>query len=355
MADPAGIIRDIKEQEKTGWFKGRRKLPKEELPKIGVVLNEYHFHVQNALKNAGEYKVIEEFDKVIFAGIGANAVCGDLLVSYLSTLPELKFEVHAVIDDISNVNDKTLVFLLSYTGNEEEAVTLYRQAVRKGSRIIGITSGGRLHDILLKNNTNRLLLPKNIPNCVALPYMFFSVLKVLDNSNKIPKQRDVIEEAIAALKKAEYKKIAEDIAKKIGEKTPIFYSTTALSAVAERWKTQANVIAKIPAFRSIYPALCYNEIEIFTDVRKDFYPVIISDEEENMLNLKSITVSKRLIKATGNNIAEISVKGNNRLSRLFSAVYIGDWVAYYLSEEHKVKDNGENLINKYIEECRHEL
>jgi glucose/mannose-6-phosphate isomerase len=359
MADPAGIIRDIKEQEKTKWFKGRRKLEKEEaiIPKISTVLNDYSFHIQNSLKIAGEYKVLEEFDRVVIAGVGANAVTGELLASYLSFIPELKFEVDVANGDMlpSGINEKTLVFLLSYTGNEEEAVTIYRQMIRKNTRIIGITSGGRLHEILLKNNTNRLLVPKNLPDCAALPYMFFTVLKILDNSKKIPEQRDIIEDTIGALKNEEYKKIAEDIAKKIGDKIPLFYSTASFSAVADRWKTQANVIAKTPAFRNTFPGLCYNEIEVYTNNRKDIYPLIISDEEENKLNLKSITVSKRVIKATGNSIAEIAIRGNNRLSRMLSAVYIGDWVAYHLSEENKVKDTTERLVEKYIEECRHEL
>ena len=142
MTKPSDIIDELREREKKGFLKRRQK----EEPKQGSLktyLQQLPFHIQNALKIAAEYKYLEEVNRIVFCGVGVNAGAGRLLKDYLgnieliteSTLPK-------------NVDSKTLVFIASFTGREEEPMLCYRNALRKGCKIVGITSGGKLSESL---------------------------------------------------------------------------------------------------------------------------------------------------------------------------------------------------------------
>ena len=40
------------------------------------------------------------------------------------------------------IDKNSLVFIISYSGNTEETINMYRNAVRKGCQIVVISSGG---------------------------------------------------------------------------------------------------------------------------------------------------------------------------------------------------------------------
>ncbi|MFH1364816.1 MAG: SIS domain-containing protein, partial [Candidatus Aenigmatarchaeota archaeon] len=60
----------------------------------------------------------------------------------------------------------------------------------------------------------------------------------------------------------------------------------------------------------------------------DFFAIIIRDKAEDERVRKQIEAAKQVIK----NHDEIWVKGNSHLSKLFYAIYFGDYISYYLAE-----------------------
>ncbi|MBN2458260.1 hypothetical protein JXB31_03975 [Candidatus Woesearchaeota archaeon] len=359
MAKAAEIIEQIKDQEKKSWFLSRRKIEKEKARNKETItraqLKELPFHIQNSLKLTGDFKVLDNIDRIIVAGTGINASAGRVFSSYMqdSGIDVMTVAEHLLPD---SVNNRTLVFILSYTGEDEEAILCYRNALRKGCRIIGIVSAGRLSEAFKKNNTEHILLPDNLNENASLPYLFFPMLRIIENSKLIKSQAKNIAETISALKNPDYIELAKNIAENSQAKIPLIYTSSSLSSVATHWKHQINRIAHSPAFTGICPELCYSELDIYSETRgSGFYVIVLRDQDDDKHLRNSIAASKKIIKNTGCSISEILIKGSNRLSKLFSAINIGDWTAYHIAEQLKANTGKGNLVALYREEIKHAI
>lgn len=355
MNKAAEIIEEIKERERKGL--SRRKEQREDLKKksesIKANILEFAFHIQNSIKVSGDFKVLDEINKVLICGVGTNAIAGSLLRSYLkdSDLPIIVIRHHTLPPD---VDSNTLVFILSHSGEEEEPMLCYRNALRKGCKIVGIMSGGKLAESFKRNEVDHIMIPSIIPENASLPYLFFPMLKVLDNSNLIEDQTPYINETISALKKAEYRDMAKLLADHCKGKVPLVCSSNKLFAVCRRWKNQFNRISKVHSFVSQYTDLCHNELDAFMS-DSNIHVIILRDVDDDKHIVKSINVSKNIIKNRGYSVTEILIKGKNLLSKLLSAVYIGDWTSYYLAEIYDVDESSTDLVKKYREDLKNTI
>src|SRR3989344_652776 len=107
------------------------------------VLEDFPHQCRTALELAKGMAVSGKIDKIAVAGMGGSAVGGDLLKAYMHNS---KIPVFVIRDyNIPNfVDENTLFFAVSYSGNTEETLSAYEEAVRKKAKIVAVTSGGQL-------------------------------------------------------------------------------------------------------------------------------------------------------------------------------------------------------------------
>jgi glucose/mannose-6-phosphate isomerase len=351
MADASGIISEIKHQEKTGFFQSLRKkalAEKANRPDHRMIVQNLPFHIQNALKVAGAWGVHEPVDRIIIAGAGVNAIAGDLVRAHLEDYRHYSsVKREFILPD--NVNSKTLVIVASYSGNDPEPLSCYRHALRKGCKVLGLTSGGRLLEALGKGSTERILLPESIPDESALVYIYYPILRVLENSGLIRSQKDHIEETMRSLRKPELSEMSRHLYEKLTDKIPIIFCSPRYAPVAEYWKYQFNVTARVPAFYNVFSDAAYSDLAGYAKDFWDFYTVFLTDQEDDADIQKSMLTAKKIIKNRGHGCTEIMVKGTNLMTRMLSAVSIADQTAIPLSDYYRIEAD---LISQYREDIR---
>ena len=271
-------------------------------------------------------------DKIVVAGMGGSAVGGDLLKAYMHSS---KIPVFVVRDyKVPNfVDESTLVFAVSYSGNTEETLSAFEEAAKKKAKIVAVTSGGEL----AKRAKKAIMIPGGLQPRAALGYLFFPVLGVLANSGIVDVRGREIEEMIGILSKTEdFKIVGERIAKKIGQRTPIVYASELFGAVAYRWKTQFNENSKAAAFSHVFSEMNHNEIAGYRTMNKnDFISIFIRDKDDNERVKKRMDITKEII-STRVDVEEIFTRGEGLLSRIFSGIYYGDFASYYLALANRV-------------------
>ena len=276
--------------------------------------------------------VLGKIDKIVVCGMGGSAVGGDLLKICLK---DSKIPVFVIKEyDIPNfIDDKTLLFAVSYSGNTEETLSAFSQAKKKNAKIVAITSNGDLATFSQKV----IKVPAGLQPRAALGYLFFPMVGVLSNSNLIEIKEKDIEEMLSMLSKTDdFKQEAQKLAKKIHGKIPLIYSSQTLYPVAYRWKTQLNENSKIPAFSHSFPEMNHNEIVGYQGMDKGkFISILIRDNEDNERIKKRMDIIKEMIKSRVD-VEEVITKGNSLLSRMFYAIYLGDFTSYYLALENNV-------------------
>ena len=267
-----------------------------------------------------------EINNIVIAGMGGSAMGGDLLKIYLSNT-NIPVYVNRDYKVPNFVDENSLVFAVSYSGNTEETLSALNAAKEKKAQIIGITSGGKLSEECEKV----VNIPSGLQPRAALGYLFFPMLGILHNTNIIRVKNDELNEMMGILKQTnKFNEQGEELSKKLKEKIPIIYASEALGAIAFRWKTQINENAKMPAFYNVFSEMNHNEIAGYKSMDHKFSVVMILDKNDNDRVKKRMNICKEIMEEYVE-VEEVETQGESLLARMFSAIYLGDYVSYYMA------------------------
>ena len=296
------------------------------------VIEDFPQQCKTALELPKGMSVSGKIDNIVVCGMGGSAVSGDILKICMHNS---KIPVFVVRDyKVPNfVDENTLVFAVSYSGNTEETISAFRDASRKKAKIVAVTSGG----ILGKEAKKVIKIPSGLQPRAALGYLFFPVFCVLVNSGITDVKGKEIEEMLDILSKTDdFKIVGERLAKKIGQRTPIVYASELLSAVAYRWKTQFNENSKVAAFHHSFSEMNHNEIAGYQNINKnDFIAIFIRDKDDHERVKKRMDITKEIISSRVD-VEEIFTRGESLLSKIFSGIYYGDFASYYLALANRI-------------------
>lgn len=276
---------------------------------------------------------------IVIAGMGGSAMGGDLLKTYLRKT-DIPVYVNRDYKLPNFVDENTLVFAVSYSGNTEETLSAFRDAKEKNAQIIGITSGGKLAEQCEKI----IKIPSGLQPRASLGYLFFPMLGILHNTNIIRIKNDELNEMMDILKKTdEFDSQGEELSKKLKEKIPIIYASEKLAPIAFRWKTQINENAKMPAFYNVFSEMNHNEIAAYKGMDRKFTAIIIRDKYDNERVKKRMDICRELMERTVN-VEEVQTQGQGLLARMFSVIYLGDFVSYYMALWNHVDPSPVDII-----------
>src|SRR3989338_824690 len=304
------------------------------------VLKNFSAQCKEALGLPKGISVPSDISNIVVIGMGGSAIGGDLLKAYL--LGNGKVPVHVIRDYKvpKFVDENTLVFAVSYSGNTEETLSALKDAQKKNAKIIGVTSGGQL-----AAECNKLIaIPKGLQPRAALGYLFFPMLGVLHNSGIIRVKNEELNELVSVLNKFDsFNSLGETIAKKIRDKTPIIYSSESLGPVAMRWKTQINENAKMPAFYNVFSEMNHNEIAGYRGIGNNFTAVLIRDKHDNDRVKKRMDICRQIMEQRIN-VVEAETQGSSLLARMLSGIYLGDFVSYHLAMWNRIDPSPVEII-----------
>jgi glucose/mannose-6-phosphate isomerase len=280
-----------------------------------------------------------EINNIVIAGMGGSAMGGDLLKVYLSNT-NIPVYVNRDYKVPNFVDENSLVFAVSYSGNTEETLSALNAAKEKKAQIIGITSGGKLAEECEKV----VNIPSGLQPRAALGYLFFPMLGILHNTNIIRVKNDELNEMMDILKQTDkFNEQGEELSKKLKEKIPIIYASEALGAIAFRWKTQINENAKMPAFYNVFSEMNHNEIAGYKSMDHKFSVVMIQDKNDNDRIKKRRDICKEIMEEYVE-VEEVETQGESLLARMFSAIYLGDYVSYYMALWNRVDPSPVDII-----------
>jgi glucose/mannose-6-phosphate isomerase len=312
----------------------------EELDKEGVLLQIMSLDKQCAEAKSfleGRDIKVDKPNCLVICGMGGSGICADIVAAYLYKYSFVPFYVVKDYRLPNFVGRDSVVILISYSGDTKETNVCYQEAVKQGAQIFAITSGGRLKEILPEDKI--IFIPKGfLPRC-AIGYMTISLLTLLSKLLPNFKIKEDIEETIDILTSikeelAYEKEISSNpaklIASKIIGKLPVVYGVAELTgAVAQRWKQQINENSKYLCFYNNFPELTHNEIMSFEVLEHPIIFIFLMDKGYSQFTLKAIEFFKTNFSYIP--YIEVNSKGSGLLARIFSLIYIGDFVSFYLA------------------------
>jgi len=274
-----------------------------------------------------------DYSSVLIAGMGGSAVGGLLLSDWLLYTTKVPIQVSRGYHLPGWVDERTLVYAVSYSGNTEETLSQYHEARERGCRIICFCSGGELEGLAKENGDPVVYFKKGVQPRAAIPFQFFSLAAV---SKKVGLIEDVqYEEILETLEVTRLlcdsmrldvpteENMGKQLANILKEYVPFVYAPRQFQAVA----------SKSPAATNFFPEAFHNSImamEGSEDLLCTNCVVVIRDPLEGERLTKKIGISKDLMSEKFGRLVEVQAVGKALLTRMMSALLIGDFASAYL-------------------------
>jgi glucose/mannose-6-phosphate isomerase len=285
---------------------------------------------------------------VLICGLGGSGIGGSIVNELVFSEAKAPVNTSKGYFIPAYVNADTLVIVSSYSGNTEETLQCMEQALKKGARVVCITSGGKVAELAKEKKLDHILVPGGMPprSCLgySLTQLFFVLAANKVIGNGFLKQ---LENAITLID-AEEKNIvaeAEKIAARLQNKFPVIYSTTNYEGVAIRFRQQLNENAKVLCWHHVIPEMNHNELVGWTQKNEDIAVVIFRDKNEYDRNDARIEINKSVISKYTTGITEIWSKGDSIIEKAIYFIHLGDWISVSLAEKRGVDATEVNVIN----------
>lgn len=280
----------------------------------------------------------KNFSSIVFCGLGGSAISGDLFCDYLSGEMNVSFNVVRGYNLPSFVNENTLVIISSYSGNTEETISCFEQALKKYSKVIVITSGGKIGDIAAVNQIPVVNIKSGFQPRYALGLSFFSLLKIVQELGFANEEGNVKKIGDLWKKRGEEfsseNNQAAQIASEIIGFIPIIYSAEFLSSVGYRLKCQLNENSKLHAFNHTLPEMNHNEIigwESFKEKQFNTKVIYLTDKEYHPQIKIRFDTLKEMLAEQKVDVLTLSSNEENKKVRIMDLIFLSDWISFYAS------------------------
>lgn len=294
-----------------------------------------------------------QFNNIVAGGLGGSGI--GARIAKVLFMDKLALPIEVISDYVlpAYVNKKSLVILSSYSGNTEETLALFDEALERGSTIICITTGGKLKE---KAEAAQAIIYGAEPGFqprMALGYPLTTLVLILGElckqnyhkrlaelSNKVRETESYIEDG---------KKIFEPYSKVIGKKF-VFIADQYMEPVALRTCQQIQENAKGEAFYIVVPESNHNVIEtfygsfntnfIFLHTNKHPRVKLRFDFLRSHFKTKQYTFTEHIV-------------NNFDLESCYETIYRFDWFSLWLSDAKKQNSIGIaniNALKKFLDE-----
>ena len=280
---------------------------------------------------------------IVILGLGGSAISGDLVSTLVRDECSVPIFVNRDYDLPAFVSAQTLVVASSYSGNTEETLSAFRQALHRGARLMAITTGGELADLCQREALPLITFDYESQPRAALGYSFVTLLSVIQELGYVSDKSAQLEDGIISLERLgseiglqvpEADNPAKQLARRLQGKLPVIYGAGPLSEVARRWKCQLNENSKNWALWDVLPELNHNAVsgyEFPGSLAPEMHVLILASDLYQPRHRVRMEVTGEILDQHGIAHEAIHIRGASPLSQVLWAIHFGDFGSYYLA------------------------
>jgi glucose/mannose-6-phosphate isomerase len=279
---------------------------------------------------------------VVVAGMGGSGISGQLLADW--AFDRLDVPVNVVNDYHlpSYCGNRTLVFVESYSGNTEETLSCFEDAMMMGCPTVAVASGGELAARARQRGVPLVEIPDDLPVPRAATAYLFAPLLVGVEGVGLEYVTDELRESQRVLSTLRDELVpgvptedntAKQLAMSLEGTVPVIYGQGILRTAARRWRTQLNENPKMLAREDVFPECNHNDTPAWgesgnTDL---FSVVLLRDSIESQDVVDRVELTREMAFSRARVIAEVRARGEGALARMMSAMYVGDYTSLYMA------------------------
>ena len=280
---------------------------------------------------------------VVICGMGGSAIAGDLTADLAEAQGSLPITVVRDFRLPFTPDSRTLVVACSYSGETQETLSLFQQALQAGSAVVAVTGGGTLGELAAKGGVPVLNVATKGEPRSAVGYNLMLLLGLLQRLGLVEtRESDVrpaietMEQQIATIEpgRPTGENTAKQIALELYGRLPLIYGGGIFRGMARRWKTQLNENAKVWAFFETIPELLHNSVEAFRTRSPNGPPItalLLEPGNGPSAAASPYRVVPEMLKRCEITHHTLQGTGGSPLAQVLSMLILGDYVSYYLA------------------------
>ncbi len=285
---------------------------------------------------------------IVICGMGGSAIAGDYIYYLLKDKLSIPILTNREYRLPSFVSDTTLVICVSYSGNTEETLSCFKDALQKSAMLLAVSSNGLLEKLSTDVGIPHIKIREGIPPRSALPLIYTALLTILEKLELIENMEADIQETSEILEKLskEYdvdqkteSNLPKNIAYGLYNTLSVFIGHTFLCPVAYRAKCELNENSKLLAISEVISEQNHNGIVAWDNPNtalNDVAVILFRDKNESdSIKIRVDELKKRVEKKT-EKLLEVYPEGKSELAKQISSTYLIDLVSIYLAILYEV-------------------
>jgi len=276
------------------------------------------------------------FKDVFIGGMGGSAISANIVATCCASYMNIPISVNRSPIIPSWVGKDTLSIISTYSGNTDETLEMYERVKKTGSRIIVLTSGGKIKPIAEKDGFLVLTVPTGFEPRYSVGYMIGYIAAVFAKIG-YPEFRDKVAECLPSLENyRNYLEVPGSMAHLLAQKykdcVPVLCTENKLKPVALRWKAAFNENAKTICFDTSLSEFNYFETTPWASYKGKRMRLIVLTGENDLADGGLVKRAVKNIESLEFPFDLVAIGGTSHEERVFRALILGDYVTVYIAE-----------------------
>lgn len=275
---------------------------------------------------------------IIFSAMGGSALGAHFVSSVFKDQLTLPFYINSGYNLPKFASDKTLTILASYSGTTEETLSSAEEALEKGSKITGLTTGGNLLGFFEEKDLPFLrIIPKFNPSGqprLGIGYSIMGTIAILASLGFLKSDDSRLKNSINFLRanQESIKTKAIEVSKKIKDKSPLIIVPDFLNGVAHIIRNQLNENSKSFATYSYIPELNHHLMEGLKNPTDNKLVGLFLDSDLSNNKIRQRTkLTKEIVDKNSIPYYSVEAVGNDILTQSLYLISFGGFLTFYLS------------------------
>lgn len=300
-------------------------------------LKKFSYQIQYAIDHYTNHGLkANQFNNIVIGGLGGSGIGGRIVKSLFAHEMPIPVETIADYTVPAYVNEKSLVILASYSGNTEETLTMYDEVKKRGSKMLTLSTGGKLKELALADGQYFLQVEAGFQPRMALGFSLTLLIQIFAELIERDVQAELKHLVETFATSASFEQSAQDIFEAIKSKTKskfVVLTDGPMESVGIRFAQQVQENAKHECFQHVLPEMNHNVIESYYGTLDTVFFLIDSLQNERVSS--RFEFIGNLLSVENHKVVNLTMD-NFSIQSVYEMIYLLDWVSIYVADHRRV-------------------
>jgi glucose/mannose-6-phosphate isomerase len=300
-------------------------------------LKKFSYQIQYAIDHYTNHGLkANQFNNIVIGGLGGSGIGGRIVKSLFAHEMPIPVETIADYTLPAYVNEKSLVILASYSGNTEETLTMYDKVKKRGSKMLTLSTGGKLKELALADGQYFLQVEAGFQPRMALGFSLTLLIKIFAELIERDIQAELKHLVETFATSASFEQSAQEIFEAIKSKTKskfVVLTDGPMESVGIRFAQQVQENAKHECFQHVLPEMNHNVIESYYGTLDTVFFLIDSLQNDRVSS--RFEFIGNLLSVENHKVVNLTMD-NFSIQSVYEMIYLLDWVSIYVADHRKV-------------------